>query len=196
MVNRSLRFARGKWLGHLLLLNVISLPSRKRRNRDFEISGRLSPKLTNSKAIYELSPSSRRIETRALDDFRVIEHVHSFSKREDFEDRAVCFDTNDDNAILHSLIRMNKRRSSEQLHKTKCIYIYIYTYFTENTRDDLRKMDEVGSYGYSSSHFRNTDSFDPIRSIFISGDEDTRVYRELACEFRNRGGTIENENGE
>lgn len=128
MVNRSLRFARGKWLGHLLLLNVISLPSRKRRNRDFEISGRLSPKLTNSKAIYELSPSSRRIETRALDDFRVIEHVHSFSKREDFEDRAVCFDTNDDNAILHSLIRMNKRRSPEQLHKTKCIYIYIYIF--------------------------------------------------------------------
>lgn len=49
-----------------------------------------------------LSPSSRRIETRALDDFRVIEHVHSFSRREDFDDRAVCFDTNDDDAIPHA----------------------------------------------------------------------------------------------
>lgn len=49
-----------------------------------------------------LSPSSGRIETRALDDFRVIEHVHSFSRREDFDDRAVCFDTNDDDAIPHA----------------------------------------------------------------------------------------------
>lgn len=89
-----------------------------------------------------------------------------------------------------TLIQMNKRRSPERLHKTN-EYIYIYISLRrirEMIYESVTQWTEVGSY----SHFRNTDSFDPIHFYPVTK---TRVFiRELACRFRNRGGTIEKEN--
>lgn len=101
-----MRFARSKWLGHEMANYYYRTrypPSPRKETTSLKSRGDcLKVNELESNARGALSPSSRRIETRALDDFRVIEHVHSFSRREDFDDRAVCFDTNDDDAIPHA----------------------------------------------------------------------------------------------
>lgn len=128
----DLRGANGwatRWPIIIIIIERDILPPspRKGRNHDFKISREIVSLKVNeleSNAVATLSlsffPSLRRIETRALDDFRVIEHVHSFF--EDFDDRAVCFD----DPILSALVQMNKRRSIAQNER-----IYIYIYFTE-----------------------------------------------------------------
>lgn len=129
----DLRGANGwatRWPIIIIIIERDILPPspRKGRNHDFKISREIVSLKVNELESnvrcrcnsLSFSPSLRRIETRALDDFRVIEHVHSFF--EDFDDRAVCFD----DPILSALVQMNKRRSIAQNER-----IYIYMYFTE-----------------------------------------------------------------
>lgn len=74
-----------------------------------------------------------RIETRALDDFRVIERVHSFSNR--FFDRRLFFLFHAREMIINEgggKMIARTIAQNERIYIYTCIRVYVHAYFTEN----------------------------------------------------------------